>query len=366
MQTPLHVARTSSEAETPEDQAIPPHSGLAPRKAAMNPEAATPARDAHSPPVPSPQAPSPPSAHGTGGELPRPPPSVAEVSALVASCVAMAAWAPGNVRLLEEVRAPPRGGPRALNECRRPCAPDTNFLDVSVNMPRLSSSRTTAIVVVVTLAVVVVAGMWWRRRLRAQQQRREGFWGALIGLGITGASVGLKASGADKKIADAIFKKGGPKVEPTYRGRYNDGIDWVCPDDTVETGMDDSKACITSPYHPPVWKAGPDGKWAHLCPNGTTETAEKDWNKKCAVGWMTRVYSEDTKKWACPWGTTDSGRDWDAGWHEGQKQCQRGKAYTTRLMTGGKWACPAGSKDTGKGWDAGKENGWKQCKWTGP
>lgn len=231
-------------------------------------------------------------------------------------------------------------------------------------MPRRVSATTVA-VLVVAVAVLLGGGLWWWRRRQAK--RREPFWGALIGLGITGASAGLAATGTDKKIINAIVGKKKNNVEPSYRGRYNDGIEWVCPDDTVETGGEDAKGCITSPYHPPVWKAGPDGKWDHLCPNGTVPTPESDWNKKCEVGWTSRVYSEDVKKWACPWGTWDSGKDWNKdSWHEAQKQCKRSRPYTTRIMTGGKWTCPAGTKDTGKGWDLGKDNGWKQCKWMGP
>lgn len=212
------------------------------------------------------------------------------------------------------------------------------------------------ILVVVAVALLLLLAAGWR-------SRKERFFGALIKAGIKVGTSGVKA-GADQA---ADQKASTPTaVQPSYRGRYNDGIEWVCPDDTVETGGEDAKGCITSPYHPPVWKAGPDGTWAHLCPNGTVPTPESDWNKKCEVGWTARVYSEDAKKWACPWGTWDSGKDWGDGWYEGQKQCKRSRPYTTRIMTGGKWTCPAGTKDTGKGWDLGKDNGWKQCKWMGP
>ena len=227
-------------------------------------------------------------------------------------------------------------------------------------MPKRTNQAVVLAVVAVVAVGVVVAVRWYAAR---RKQRRENLpIIPLIGLGISAAG----ALGVANKVPLPWNKKG-PAVEPAYRGRYNDGIEWVCPDDTVETGGEDAKGCISSPYPPPVWKAGPDGVWAHLCPAGTAPTPETDWNKKCEVGWTSRVYSEDTKKWACPWGTWDSGKDWNKDtWHEAQKQCKRSKPYTTRILTNNKWTCPAGSKDTGKGWDLGKDQGWKQCKWTGP
>lgn len=225
-------------------------------------------------------------------------------------------------------------------------------------------------IVIVAILASVFSWLWWE--YRRKKQKREQFFLPLLGVGLTAAGVGIGATGLDKKITEKMpwgkTGGGGGGAAPTYRGRYKDSATglWVCPDESVETGWEDAKACITSQYHPPVWKAGSDGKWDHLCPNGTAPTAENDWNKKCEVGWTSRVYSEDIKKWACPWGTWDSGKDWKDGWHEGHKQCKRNKPYTTQILKDGKWQCPLNTKSTGKGWEIGKDNGWKQCQYTGP
>ncbi len=193
-------------------------------------------------------------------------------------------------------------------------------------------------------------------------------------------------TGVDKKIQDVIWKPGGvgdkaaSKVGlgsggggggsqtfvPTYSGRRWDGYDWSCPDGAVETGAtEDAKACITSQWHNPVWKAGPGGKWDWHCPNGTVPTDESQWEKKCVVGWTMR--QQDNGAWKCPSGTTDSGNDWNnSSWTEAQKQCRRWGPYTVRILKNRKWVCPDGTKDTGKSWGAGKGLEWKQCKWTGP
>lgn len=228
-------------------------------------------------------------------------------------------------------------------------------------------------VFIVALLVVVVVGLgvrWYRAR-----RRREPFFPLipLLGLGLTAAGVGAKVTGVDQKVQQKIWGPGGPTgggqpaapaVKPTYVGRQFDGYDWSCPTGTVETGWENDKACISSQFHPPAWKAGPDGKWAWLCPNGTVPTPEETWEKKCEVGWTSRVFSDG--KWQCPEGTTDSGKTWDnAPYHEALKQCKRSQPYTFRINKDGKWVCPEGTKDTGLSWDS-KEHQTKQCKWIGP
>lgn len=172
----------------------------------------------------------------------------------------------------------------------------------------------------------------------------------------------------DKVIAPKLSGGGGggaaqpPAYVPTYVGRRWDGADWSCPDGTIETGMDNTKACINGGFHPPVWRW--DGKqWSHSCMNGTVPTAEAQWEKKCEAGWTTRILADG--KWQCPEGTQDTGKNFDnTTWHEAHKQCKRGRPYTTRIKgAGDKWVCPEFSKDTGLSWGA-KSNEWDQCKWT--
>lgn len=226
---------------------------------------------------------------------------------------------------------------------------------------------TLVVALAVGLAVGLVVRLAAPRATPRAARRREGFFPALIpliSLGITAAGVGAKVTGLDKKVQDKIWKKG-DKYVPTYTGRVQDGAEWSCPNDTVETGNpDDGKACMNSQFHAPVWKAGPDGKWAHLCPNGTAPTKEDVWERKCEVGWTQRVLAGG--KWACPEGTTDTGKTWDnSDWHEAHKQCKRSRAYTTRVSRDNKWVCPEGTKDTGRGWSS-PSNQADQCKFTGP
>lgn len=152
-----------------------------------------------------------------------------------------------------------------------------------------------------------------------------------------------------------------PAYQPTYVGRTWDGNDWSCPWWTVDTGMEDAKGCISSQYHNPLWRW--NGKeWGWSCPNGTVETDESQWEKKCEVGWMGRQLIDG--KWQCPQGTTDSGNTWESSsWRDAQKQCRRGGPYTTRILKDDKWQCPEGSEDTGRTW--GQAGEWNQCKWKG-
>lgn len=219
----------------------------------------------------------------------------------------------------------------------------------------------TGVLLLVLAAAVTAAAaawLWWRRR--QERRRLEGFLPLLFGaagLGITAAGF----LGADKKAQNALFKKGEAKPAITYVGRAWDGADWSCPAGTVDTGNgDNTKACINSQYHPPVWRW--NGKeWSHSCQNGTVDTGEAMWEKKCEVGYTGRYYDEGQKRWQCYEGTDDTGANWDKGWREGQKQCKRRRAYTVRINKGGKWVCPDFSKDTGRSW--GKPNEWDQCKW---
>lgn len=133
---------------------------------------------------------------------------------------------------------------------------------------------------------------------------------------------------------------------PTYVSRQMSGSDAFCPDNTVDTGLDDPRACISSQFHP----ANVDGK----CPLSTTDTGDNsDPGKKCEVGYVSRVSSAG--QWVCPEGTVDTGNSWDKGWREGQKQCRRVKAYTAKYIgNDGTAVCPEGSRDTGR-----------LCKWVG-
>lgn len=233
-----------------------------------------------------------------------------------------------------------------------------------------------AAVVAGIVALAVATAVW-----RASPGRGERFLPLipLLGLGLTAAGITAGVTGADKKIEERVWKtEAGKKLDekisggagatyvPQFKGRVWDGADWSCPGGTVETGTaDDAKAYMAGQWAPPVWKAGPGGKWDWLCPVGTVPTKDSQWEKKCEVGWTNRVLQNG--KWSCPEGTQDSGKGWDnADWHEAQKQCKMTRAYTVRVLgSDGKWACPAGTKDTGRGWTS-PSNGADQCKWTGP
>lgn len=203
----------------------------------------------------------------------------------------------------------------------------------------------------------------------ARRRRREGFSLSKVFGTVKNAVVGgvEKVVDGGKKVVQGgknlIGKGGSDKYVPTYVGRQFDGRDWACPMWTVDTGLEDARACISSQYHPPMWRAGEDGAWGWGCPNGTVPTDESTWEKKCEVGWMARQLIDG--KWQCPWGTEDQGRTWDnSSWRDAQKQCRRSRPYTTRVKgAGGKWVCPAGSTDTGRTW--GQPGEWDQCKWNG-
>lgn len=218
-------------------------------------------------------------------------------------------------------------------------------------------ARWTALAVLVALAATILAVVLVKRK--------ESFsLGSIFKKVKDGVS--KVVDGGKTAVGGAIsaVKGGGggqPAFVPTYTGRVWTGVDWACPWWSVETGLEDARGCITSQYHNPMWRW--DGKeWGWSCPNGTTPTGEGQWEKKCEVGWMGRQLLD--KKWQCPWGTEDSGKNWDnASWSEAQKQCRRMRPYTVRHMIDGKWACPPGSTDTGRGW--GQKGGEDQCKWNG-
>lgn len=146
-----------------------------------------------------------------------------------------------------------------------------------------------------------------------------------------------------------------PAYTPTFVARVRDGADWACPANTVDNGAaDNAKACISSQFHPPVWRW--NGKeWGWGCQNGTTPTSQEIWEKKCEVGYTTRVMSGGT--WQCPTGTTDTKKNWDnADWFEAHKQCKRSSPYTGKITDEkGAAVCPGGSKDTGRATNP--------CKW---
>jgi hypothetical protein len=197
-------------------------------------------------------------------------------------------------------------------------------------------------------------------RRHRRDNRKEPFLGA-IGTILKIGSMILAPPAAVDFIVRKVKKN--KKPVPTYRGRVWDGADWSCPDGTVETGSkDDFNACMTSQFHPPVWKSV-GGTWDWHCPNGTVPTTDKTWEKKCEVGWAARI--QQNGKWACPSGTTDSGSSWEKStWAEAQKQCRRSGAYTVRIQNGQQWQCPDGSTDTKRTWST--PFPWNQCKWSGP
>jgi hypothetical protein len=223
-----------------------------------------------------------------------------------------------------------------------------------------------------SIAVLVIAALALALAtyaLRRTYRRREAF---NLGRALGGVWRGTKRIGQHTaavvtgKAPPGASQQGPPPpppFAPTYSGRVWDGLDWSCPDGTVDTGQEDARACVTSQFHPPVWKAGNDGAWGHNCPNGTTPTPEGQWEKKCEVGYTSRVLAGD--KWECPAGTSDTGKDWgNSTWHEAQKQCKRSGAYTLRVQSGDAWVCPPATKDMGVSW--GQPNGEKQCKWVAP
>lgn len=211
------------------------------------------------------------------------------------------------------------------------------------------------------VVALALASLTWRRSPAVREDILPALLAPILGIGVGAA---MKATGADKKLENAIGGAigGKKKYEPTYVGRRWDGADWSCPHGTIETGMDNSKACINGGFHPPIWRW--DGKqWSHSCMYGTVPTKESEWEKKCEAGWNPKIMIDG--KWKCPEGTEDTGKNFDTttDWHEAHKQCKRGRPYTLRINAGGKWACPDFSKDTGRSWGNPKANEWDQCKW---
>ena len=247
-------------------------------------------------------------------------------------------------------------------------------------------ARTDHVVASVLVGLAVAVATWHAKRRCFRRRGRENFsflTPLVVGAVTTIGFGAIKATGTDKKIGALLVNKGSqaaghpvnagggsiapvgpPPYQVTYRGREWDGVDWSCPAGSVETGSaDNSKACITSQFHPPTWRW--DGKeWGHSCPNLTVPTDESQWEKKCEAGWTGRRLIDG--KWVCPPGTDDSGATWEKNtWREAQKQCRVKGAYTTRVAgPGGTWVCPEGSKDTGLTWSSPK-NGGNQCKWVG-
>lgn len=238
-------------------------------------------------------------------------------------------------------------------------------------MSRMSPSPRNAVTLAVILVVVVLAAVAVLLLVQWRRSRQEPFFGAIVRVAtslVTGIATG--------QVNNAINKGSGggggnnnnnnnqrPAYQVTYSGRQWDGADWSCPWWSVETGStDNSKACITSQYHSPVWKwTGKEWGWA--CANGTVPTNDAVWEKKCEVGWTARVL--DGGKWKCPWGAEDTGKNWqNSTWEEAHKQCRRNRPYTLRVNQDNKWVCPTGSTDTKRNW--GDKNEWDQCKWTGP
>jgi hypothetical protein len=227
-----------------------------------------------------------------------------------------------------------------------------------------SSTRLYGVVLVVAVVVGFVCATWASRT-----SSRETFLGGLFDKVKAGAGTvknaavkGGQAVAKGGKVAASPWIGTSNSTMPAYVGRQWDGRDWVCPWWTVDTGLEDARACITSQFHNPLWRW--DGKaWAWSCPNGTVPTDEEQWEKKCEGGGMGRQLLEG--KWQCPWGTEDSRRTWDnSSWREAQKQCRRIRPYTVRVRAAdGKWVCPEGSTDTGVNW--GSKNEWDQCKWNG-
>lgn len=171
------------------------------------------------------------------------------------------------------------------------------------------------------------------------------------------------AGGVNKglqKMGDVLADSREAQFNATYVGRVWDGADWSCPDNTVDTGLDDARACLTSKFSGQQWRW--DGaQWGWSCPNGTTATG-KSGNQACEVGHMGRTLVNGA--WVCPSGTTDTGANWgNADWAGAQKQCKRTGAFGGRMWNGTAWACPAWTTDTGRNW--GQVNGGNQCKFVG-
>ena len=219
------------------------------------------------------------------------------------------------------------------------------------------------LVVVAVVALLALGGF-----MALKKKREDGIFDKI---GNFFGNVGKTAVAGAKQIAGATTQAynapAAPAYVPTFSGRQWDKYDWSCPWWTVETGNpDNSKACYNQPFTSQTWRW--DGKqWGWSCPNGTTPNNDPQWEKKCIVGYMGRVYTDNG--WICPGGTTDTGKNWgNSDWYSAQQQCQRGGPYTTRIMVNKKWVCPPGSKDTGLSWDSKDPNdpdrGSKQCKWT--
>lgn len=208
----------------------------------------------------------------------------------------------------------------------------------------MSRAQWARMAAVAAVAATVAALVWtlWRRQ--------EGINIGNIFKKVTGTVGGAVKGGIN--TGKQMFGK--QKYQVTYVGRQWDGVGWSCPDGTVETGQEDARGCITSQFHPQIWKPDGNGTWGHHCPTGTTPTTESEWEKKCEIGHVGRVPTDNG--WVCPPGTEDTGKNWDnSTWHEAQKQCRRNGAYTARVMVNKKMVCPASTQDTG--------NNDKQCRW---
>lgn len=179
--------------------------------------------------------------------------------------------------------------------------------------------------------------------------------------GIKDKAVGIGNAAKQGAVKGVDAGRDNFEYKPSYKGREWDGQDWSCPWWTVDTGMSNDKACISSQYHNPVWKWN-GTKWGWACPNNTVDTGEDDWEKKCEVGWTHRVLMDG--RWQCPPGTEDSGRTWDnSSWRDAQKQCRVNRAFTLRMKNGAKYECPPNTKDTGRDW--GQPGEYNQCKFIG-
>lgn len=238
------------------------------------------------------------------------------------------------------------------------------------NMMNLGAHKNTiaiTLVILAVLAVVAVVAVVVKRR----RKNREGFSLSSIGNAFKNFGQGVASSSVNlyKNVTGSSPPPPPPYV-PTYVGRTYDGVEWACPVGTVDTGLDNSRACVSvGAYTSPQWRTADGTNWGWGCPNGTVASdpgvVGSQWEKQCTAGWMGRIAVDG--QWQCPEGTTDSGHSWNDPYYTALQQCQRSGPYTVRIPDGkGGWVCPPGTKDTGISWsNPGTNGGWSQCFWTG-
>jgi len=82
-----------------------------------------------------------------------------------------------------------------------------------------------------------------------------------------------------------------------------------------------------------------------------------------------RYWHAGAGKWRCPKGYKDTGKGWDDGEVEGEKQCRRKAEWVVRILDAtGSYVCPPGYTDSGEEWETRANtgaDGTYQCRKVG-